>query len=476
MKWSDSDLFKGLALSQSAKTKIIATVGPSVSEESLIEVLVEEGISGFRINFSHGDPPQWKSFLEMIRRAERKLGRWLAIIGDLQGPSLRIGHLPQGALRVLKGEKYIFELAESAASENTIPVPLGEFFSTLEPGDVVYLGDSMLPFRVAEVSDSKALSVALENGEVRSKMAAMVKGKEVGIPYITPKDERDLLFAVENGFSHVMVSFVRAPGDVRAVRKKLQDITSDPPLLLAKIETDSAVKELSGILRESDGVVVARGDLGKVYPLEELPELQEYVVSEARSAGKPVYVATQLLASMVGSPAPSRSDVTDVYTSVREGVDGVVLTNETSIGKYPVESVRWAKRIILKAESRGTARRLPSSEEISWRFGQGLVELADLLDARILLFSLTGRAMRITSAFRPHREFYLGSPNERVLRDCSALYACVPFKVTTESYEEGLEDLKLMLKERGLLREGELAVSSYKFSNLDKQKIVIEKI
>ncbi|MEM1604714.1 MAG: pyruvate kinase [Fervidicoccaceae archaeon] len=459
-----------------SKTKIIATLGPSSKDKNIIEKMIRNGARGFRINFSHGDQAQWSDFVNTVRMLEQSMETPLALIGDLQGPNIRLGNLPQQSVFIKKGMIYEVTLSQTSDDVNKIPVPTKEFFDKLVIGDTIQVGDNMLSLKVIEKKENVVYTEALSSGEIKSRMSIRIKDKDIDVPYMTSKDKQDLLFAVKNNFSHIMISFVRTEKDVLCVKNTLKEVTEDPPRILAKIETRSAVEHLEEIVRASDGVVVARGDLGKVFPLEYLPELQSRIVSVARRRGKPVYIATQLLTSMVDSPIPTRSEVVDVYVSVKEGVDGVMLTNETSIGKYPAETVEWAKRIIDNAERNPEVNVYPEVEDLSWRFGRGIIELSTLLESPIIIYSLTGKAMRISSAYRPRYPLFIGSPNWSVLRDCAILYGCIPIHIDSNEYEEGLEKLKARLKEMEMLKEGTLTISSYKFTHLDKQKITIEKI
>lgn len=434
------------------------------------------GATGFRINYSHGSQEQWKNFLDLVKRIEEKLLIPITIIGDLQGPNIRIGTLVRSPMVVEKNKLYEFFFSNESRENNKIPVPVKDFFESIQEGDIIQIGDNMTSFLVKDVENTNIVAESIDNGEIRSRMSIRVKNKEVNIPYLTPKDRQDLLFSIKNGVTHVMISFVRSENDVVCVRRAIKEITDNPIYILAKIETKKAIENLDGIINVSDGIVVARGDLGKVYSLEYLPELQRIIVKKSRKAGKPVYIATQLLTSMIENPIPTRSEVVDVYVSVMDGVDGIMLTNETSIGKYPVETVEWANKIIKNAEKSINVDTLPQIDELSWRFGKGIVQLADLLESPLLIFSLTGKAARISSAFRPKKPLYVGSSNVNVLKDCAILYGCVPIYIDTNDYEEGLEKLKEYLKTKNVLENGTLTVSSYKFSHLDKQKIIIERL
>lgn len=458
------------------KIKIIATLGPSTQDFEVLQKLVLAGASGFRINFSHGDPSQWARFVGLVRKVEEELSTRLGLIGDLQGPNVRLGIFNQQIVRVERNKTYRLVLSHESEDDQNIPVPVKEFFNVVEVGDTVLVGDNMTSFRIIDKLDGEALAEALVDGEIKSRMAVRIKDKEIEIPYITSKDSQDLAFAVENQFSHIMISFVRSGSDVLLVKRALKEMREERLRIIAKIETRKGLENLDEIIMNSDGVVVARGDLGKVYPLENLPEIQNVIVRKSRQYGKPVYIATQLLSSMVDNPLPTRSEVFDIYTSVKEGVDGLILTNETSIGRYPVESIGWARKIIEKAEEGEKMVVQPSAEDLPWKFGRGIIELSDLLGSSILIYSLTGKAMRIASAFRPRSQFFTGSPDHYVLRDCAILFGCIPVHINSYDYDEGIEMLKQNLKRRNVLREGMLVISSYKFSNLDKQKIIIEKI
>ncbi len=405
--------------------KLLATLGPATSRDT-VAAMAREGACGFRVNMSHGGPGDWARYAKMHYHAEERAGRPLALIADLMGARARLGLFE--AVMVKPGS--IVRLGRDG-----LPVEGEWVFATAAPGDRILIADGEVVVRVVEVGDG-FIEGEVEAGEViEPRKGLAVKGKEP--PHVlTSKDKSDLRFAVEHGFSHVMLSYASRE-TLQEARRLLEEYDAGHVRLLAKVETRQAVDNIGEIVDASDGIVVARGDLGMHYNLEEIPRVQALLVEEARRRYKPVILATELLSSMVNRPRPSRSDVVDVFNSVRLGVDGLLLTNETAVGRYPVEAVSWLRRIVERAlEGYEPPKPEPSGEE--YRLARGLVELVENLEATLIAYSMTGVFPQRISAFRPRQGYLLGVASREAARATCILWGANPLVVESDSYEDGM--------------------------------------
>ncbi len=457
------------------RAKIIVSLGPSTSSYEVVRKIAELGVTGFRINFAHGEPSLWREWVDYVREAEKSLGRPLALIGDLVGPSIRVGRLEKPVV-VERGEKFVLRYAEEApgGDEKVVPIPLKQFFSVLEEGDVIVSDDGRVEFRVLEVSGFTAVVEALSPATIRQGKALVIRGKDPGLPAISHRDIENLKFALDTGFDYVALSHVRSGDDLEALRLLISREGGDIGVI-AKIENRSAVENLESIIRLADAVVVARGDLGMVYGLENVPFLQERIVSVARAAGKPVIVATQLLESMVENPAPTRAEVTDVAVAVRQGVDGLMLTGETAVGRYPVEAVRWLRRIVGRVESSySTGKVRPRGTR--WSYAFSIVEMAERLSASLLIvYSMTGTLPPFLAASRPRVNVLVGVPSERMARRLAVYWGLDVRVVEAKTYTEGISKLEALACSEGMVSEGSIVVEAYREADY-KHVVIIKRL
>ncbi len=449
--------------------KIIASLGPSSAEPATIEALARAGASGFRINFSHGSKEFWDKLVEGVRAAEKAVGRPITLIGDLRGASVRIGDLEKEVI-VRKGDAVKFSLKPE---EGSIPLPVREVFESVEVGDLIVMDDGRSMLRVIDVGADWFLAVAVTDAVIRSRKGLVVRGKDLGLPTLSDYDIDCLRYACSKGFDYIGLSYVRRRDDVEVLKSVMKEIGCSAGLI-AKIETAQAVERIDEIVRAADAVLVARGDLGMNLGLERVPEAQTRIVEAALRAGTPVIVATQLLESMLSSPVPTRAEVVDVTVAVREGVDALMLTGETAIGKYPVEAVKWLARIA-KAAERGEIRRYREVGDLRRRFAKGIVELAEDLGSKLLIYSFSGRLAVNASILRPRTPFYVAVGNWGLARRLTILWGIRPVVVEAGTYEEGLERAYETLLASDELRLGDLVTMAYGISG-DEQIIKLRRV
>ena len=384
------------------RTKIICTIGPVSRSPRVVRRLVPY-VDVFRINFSHGDRSSHLEEITTIRREAKRAGKTVAILQDLPGPKIRVGRIANGAVDLARGSQIDVTAAEVEGDSTQIPINNPGLLKSLKRGNVLHLADGTILLRVEEAHKGGARCTVLAGGLLSSGKGVNAPGVSLKIEYPTPGDVAYLKFGLRHGVDFVAISFARTPADVRAVRKLLP---ADGPMLIAKIEKKEAVANLEGILAEADGAMVARGDLGIEAPIETVPAIQKEVIRRCVESGKPVIVATQMLMSMVNFPVPSRAEVTDVSTAILDGTDAVMLSDETTVGKYPVESVRMLDRIARATEESLQPYARPVAEVGSSETGSAIARaacrLADYVGARAIVApTQTGTTARRVSMYRP---------------------------------------------------------------------------
>lgn len=325
--------------------KIIATLGPNSRAPETIKLLAQAGVDIFRMNFSHGSHADHKIAFDTVRSVEEALGRPLAILADLQGPKIRVGSFPGGEIRLGFQAEYTLVAGEASDVEGAIPVPHPEILAMLEAGDEILLNDGQLMMTVLEGGQTPRVRADLP-GKLGDKKGFTVRGKALPVGAMTDKDRVDLAYAMEIGVDIVALSFVQTVADVEEAKAM---IAGRAPLV-AKLEKPAAIDNLDAIVRASDAVMVARGDLGVEFPLEQVPVIQRRIIRASRAAGRPVIVATQMLESMIDHAAPTRAEASDVATAIYQGADAVMLSAETAVGRHPATAVAIMDRIIKAAE------------------------------------------------------------------------------------------------------------------------------
>ncbi|GAB6054198.1 pyruvate kinase [Magnetospira thiophila] len=328
------------------QAKIIATLGPTTTTRPRIQELIEAGVDVFRLNFSHGSYEDHQRRYDLIRQVEKDLQRSVAILMDLQGPKLRIGKFGQGAIRLQTGSPFRLDQLPEPGNQRRVMLPHPEIFETLREGNDLLLDDGKVRLRVMHRSDDFVDTQVITPGELSDNKGVNVPDAMLNLAALTDKDRKDLQYGLDMGVDWVALSFVQRPEDIAEVRK----IVAGRAAVMAKLEKPSAIDYLEEIIDLSDGLMIARGDLGVEFPPEEVPALQKRIISACRRAGKPVVVATQMLDSMVRAPAPTRAEASDVATAVYDGADAMMLSAETAVGDYPVESVSMMNRIIRRVE------------------------------------------------------------------------------------------------------------------------------
>ena len=442
------------------RTKILATIGPSVFTEEKITDLIMAGVNGCRLNFSHGDNAERDQQIKWIRDAAAKKGRSVAILQDLQGPKIRLGTIKGNHMDVKKGDELILDSAvEEHDGSHILPVQYN-LAERMKVGEPLYMFDGKIRTTVKEIVSKTAIKVVAENdGFIMSKKGLNLPDTDFGGDILTEKDMADIEFGASRDFDYVALSFVQCAEDIEKLRQILLSHGSTAQII-AKIETKKAIETdegLEAIVKATDGIMIARGDMAVEAGAEVVPVVQRKLISLCRKYGKMCIVATQMMSSMVESPEPSRAEVSDVANAVIQGADAVMLSDETANGKYPIETVKAMKKVILYTQNH--TKMVPLNDEIESdesydAISQATVELAEKIDADVIICQTsTGATAAAIAAQRPNLPIITVTSNPRVAGQLALTYANSAFvRPYTDNY--GLE-LAQELKESGYLQKRE---------------------
>ncbi|ASJ07229.1 pyruvate kinase [Thermococcus pacificus] len=450
----------------SHKTKIIATIGPSSLKRETIEAMIKAGMSVARINFAHGDLEQHARTIELVRSVSERLNRPVAILGDLPGVKIRVGEIAGGSVVLRRWQTVTLTTRDVVGNEGVIPVQFKDFPKLVSKGDIIYLNDGFIALRVEEVREPDVICKVLVGGTLFSHKGINVPRARMAIDAVTEKDLEFIEFALEHGIDAVGISFVGSAYDVLKVRRFVEERNARM-FIVAKIERPDAVKNFDEILNAADGIMIARGDLGVEMPIERLPILQKKLIHKANCAGKPVITATQMLESMTEEKLPTRAEVTDVANAILDGTDAVMLSEETAVGKYPVDAVRmmariaktteayrdslWSARIVeLKmSEWKGRVQRKGTIKDA---IARSIIEALNSIDIKYILTpTRTGETARLISRFKPKQWILAFVTDEWVGNTLMFSYGVYPFTVEETSEEEILR----VIRSLGLVKEND---------------------
>ncbi len=402
-------------------TKILATIGPSSASRAMIEKLVKAGVDAFRFNFSHGTHEEHAERLKIVREMSEKYGRHLTVVADLQGPKLRIGTFKTDKVLLKKGQKFTLDMKDENGDETRVQLPHAEIFAAIKVGDRLLLNDGNIELEVLKKGKQTAETLVKVGGYLSAHKGVNLPNVKLPISAITEKDKKDLEFALNLGVDWVCLSFVQSVDDVRMARK----LIGTRAWVISKLEKPSAIDELDDIIKESDGIMVARGDLGVECPIQTVPVLQKRIVKACRKYGRPVIVATQMLESMIGSPTPTRAEVSDVANAVFDGSDAVMLSAETAAGSYPAETVAMMHQIITQVEDDAAYysrvqidKDLSDCDDMADAITYAASEMIDILPnmAAVVTYSASGFTALSMARERPSRPILAITLSEQVAR------------------------------------------------------------
>ena len=454
-------------MNQIRRTRIVCTIGPSSSSPAVLRAMILAGMDVARLNFSHGDPATHRQVAANVREAAEATGRYIALMGDLQGPKIRTGSLASSFQRLARGRRVVMTSVPSgpglSGSEDEIHVSHHELVQALRPGDRVLLDDGRIELVVRSRSDSRAELTVVRGGLLGERKGISVPGRPLQMPALTEKDVEDLKLAVELGVDYLALSFVRRPEDVLACQEHLSVLNCKVPII-AKLEKLEGIRNLSEILDVTDAVMVARGDLGVELKLGEVPAVQKEIIDRANSAGVPVITATEMLESMVTSNRPTRAEVSDVANAIWDGTDAVMLSQETSVGAHPVEAVRAMARICVSAQRHPAFERARQIWREPGQVGSAIAHAAAAtateLGARVIIaFTESGTTALRCSKARPPMPVIAASPNPGVLRQTALFSGVTPLLVSPgKDTDQMIANATQAALSSGMVRQGDRVV------------------
>ncbi len=451
------------------KTKIVATIGPASSSPKLLKKLIFAGVDVFRLNFSHGVYEDLERIIKDIRALNTKMETHVAILADLQGPKIRTGEIPDGSKKLIKGQTLIFTTNDTDTDRDKVFISYKRLPLDVRTGENILLDDGKINLRVIRTDgESEVETRVLNGGVLYSRKGVNLPNTNLSLPSLTQKDIRDLDFILKHDIDLIALSFVRSEFDIEALRKLIDEKhkTFKPPII-AKIEKPEAIKRLDAVIAAADGVMVARGDLGVEIPLQHVPLIQKKIVKKCLSMAKPVIIATQMMEGMINNPRPTRAEVNDVANSVMDGADALMLSGETSIGNYPVETVETMQKIISEVEH---------YEDIYHKFQPPVIKNNDRFISDSIIYSgckiagevkakaivsiaSSGYSTAKISSHRPKAKVIVFAREQHILRRLNLLWGVQPLLFDRFiNTDQTISDLMEELKAKGLIQTGDLVL------------------
>jgi pyruvate kinase len=450
------------------KTKIICTIGPASENEEVLRKLIENGMNAARLNFSHGDHEEHGKRIDLIKKIRTEMNRPTSIILDTKGPEIRTGNFKEKKVELVEGQKFIITTREVQGDNTICSITYKNLHEDVKPGDTILIDDGLIGLEVQSVEGQDIHCEVLNSGPVSNHKGVNVPNVKTNLPSLTEKDVEDLKFGIEKGVDIIAASFIRKPSDVIAIRKVLERSGGAGILIVSKIENQEGVENIDEIIRLSDGIMVARGDLGVEIPTEEVPLAQKMIIEKCNGAGKPVITATQMLDSMIRNPRPTRAEASDIANAIFDGTDTIMLSGETANGKYPIEAVATMARIAekietaLNYETMHRKKRRNMTPTVTDAISFATVSTAVELNASaIVAATQTGHTARMVSKYRPECEIIAATPYESVARKLSIVWGVFP--VIAEKMESADEVLEKSVNEalnHGYVKKGELVVQA----------------
>lgn len=448
------------------KTKIVCTLGPATDEGDVLEQLVKNGMDVARFNFSHGSYEEHGKRFEEVVRLRKKYGKHIATLLDTKGPEIRLKDFRDGKVELKKDQLFTLTTTEVEGTKDKVSITYTDLPQDLKVGDRVLIDDGLIGMRVEELTDTDIVCRVLNDGAVSNKKGVNVPDTFLSMPYVSSKDRADIVFGIEKGFDFIAASFVRTADDVLEVRKILEQNQCNSINIISKIENTQGVENIDDIIRVSDAIMVARGDMGVEIPLEDVPVIQKKIIKKVYRAGKQVITATQMLDSMMKNPRPTRAEATDVANAIYDGTSAIMLSGETAAGKYPVESVQTMVKIAKRTEGdidykkRFLLQEMKSPGDVTEAISHACCMTAhDLNASGIIAVTKSGKTARGVSKFRPDCPILGCSTFSKVCRQLNLCWGVHPVLVdekqeTFELFEHAIE----RGKECGYLKDSDIVV------------------
>ncbi len=464
-------------MSTNKKTKIVATLGPACSSREVLKNMIDAGVNVFRVNFSHADYEDVKSKIDLIRGLNDEFGYTTAILGDLQGPKLRVGVMTEDVV-VNDGDLITFQTSEDViGTAQRVYMNYKEFPKDVNPGELILLDDGKLIFEAVETNrTTEVVCKVIQGGPLKSKKGVNLPNTKVSLPALTEKDIRDALFAIEQKVDWIALSFVRTAEDLMELNDLIAKHSDHKIPVIAKIEKPEGVANIDTIVAHCDGLMVARGDLGVEVPAHEVPLIQKQLVHRAKTARIPVIIATQMMETMITSLTPTRAEVNDVANSVMDGADAVMLSGETSVGNYPVQVIERMTQIIEAVEDSSLIQvpqntpQIKTKRYITKTICQHAAQMANAINAKaISTLTNSGYTAFQISAWRPKAHILVFTSNRRILTQLNLLWGVKSFFYDRfESTDDTIVDINMIAKNEGCVEKGDMLINLAAMPIVDK--------
>ena len=452
------------------RTKIICTLGPSTDNEAVMRALIEEGMNVARFNFSHGPHDEQMGRLKMLRKLRKELGKYVAALLDTKGPEIRLVEFEKGKTELKTGQTFTLTTDDILGTDERVSITYKNLADDVKPGDHILIDDGLVGLEVVEIKPvAKPVNTKVNARDIVCKVlkkGVNVPNVDLTMPFISEKDYGDICFAVENDYDFIAASFVRTAEDVMEIRKILAEKGGEDIKIISKIENMQGVRNIDDIIRVSDGIMVARGDMGVEIPLEDVPVMQKMIIKKVCEAGKIVITATQMLDSMMKHPRPTRAESTDVANAIYDGTSAIMLSGETAAGMYPIEAVKTMVRIATRTEhdinylQRFRQRRTMCNPDVTNAISHATCTMAgDLSAAAIVTVTKSGRTARMISKYRPNCTIIGECLTEKVCRQLNLEWGVEPILITEEQDASQLFEKAVDVAEMaGFVSKGELVV------------------
>ena len=447
------------------RTKIVCTMGPASDKEEILRELVKSGLNVCRFNFSHGSHEEHKGRMDLVKKVRQDLGQPVAILLDTKGPEIRTGNFSEPEVLLEEGQKFTITMKDVVGNKEMCTVSYKGLANDVVSGDTILIDDGLVGLRVDEVNGDDIVCTVENSGIVKNHKGINVPGVKINLPALTEKDVSDIEFGITQGIDFIAASFVRKASDVLAIREVLERNNATHIQIISKIENQEGIDNIDSILEVSDGIMVARGDLGVEIPTEEIPIAQKMMIKKCNDLGKPVITATQMLDSMMRNPRPTRAEVTDVANAIYDGTDAIMLSGETAAGKYPVEAVKTMATIAKRTEETLKYNELLRNKKVKEVTVTNAISYAtcttsiDLNAKAIITFTTSGHTARMVSKFRPQCPIIATTEDEGVIRRLALVWGVYPVKVShVGNTDEVVANSIKSAKENNYLDNGDLVV------------------
>ena len=447
------------------RTKIVCTLGPASDKEEILRELVKSGLNVCRFNFSHGSHEEHKERMDLVKKVREELGQPVAILLDTKGPEIRTGNFDEPEVLLEEGQKFTITMKDVVGNKEMCTVSYKGLVNDVVPGDTILIDDGLVGLKVEEINGDDIVCIVENSGIVKNHKGVNVPGVKINLPALTEKDIKDIEFGISEGIDYIAASFVRKASDVLAIREVLENNNATHIQIISKIENQEGIDNIDSILQVSDGIMVARGDLGVEIPTPEIPIAQKMMIKKCNQLGKPVITATQMLDSMMRNPRPTRAEVTDVANAIYDGTDAIMLSGETAAGKYPVEAVKTMATIAKRTEETLKYNELLKKRKIEDVTVTNAISYAtcttsaDLNAKAIISFTTSGHTARMVSKFRPQAPIIATTEDEGVMRRLALVWGVYPVKTShVGSTDEVVANSIESAKEKNYLDNGDLVV------------------